>query len=243
MNTPMYYVGGSKGGVGKSLLSFALVDYLISREQRVLLMDTDTSNPDVYKAHKDAELTILVCEMRNLDNADGWSDMLNTVESHPEHVVVINSAARSKEGTTNYGELLKAALTALRRDLITFWVINRHRDSIELLHSFQHIFADAPIHVCRNLHFGTADRFDLYNNSKIKEKVEQTGTTLDFPELASRVVDTLYSGRVPIWKAVADLPIGNRVELLRWRSRCAEMFDRVLSDARPENQHEAGGAA
>jgi MinD-like ATPase involved in chromosome partitioning or flagellar assembly len=228
MKYPMYYVGGSKGGVGKSLVSFALVDYLISRDQRVLLMDSDTDNPDVYKAHKHADLPALVCKMHKLDNADGWADMLNTVESHPEHVVVINSAARSKEGTSNYGELLKAALEALGRELITFWVINRHRDSIELLHSFQHIFSEAPIHVCRNLHFGTADRFDLYNNSKIKEKVEQTGTSLDFPELASRVVDTLYSGRTTIWKAVAELPIGNRVELLRWRSRCAEMFSRAL---------------
>ena len=239
----MYYVGGSKGGVGKSLVSFALVDYLISRDQRVLLMDTDTSNPDVYKAHKDAALPALVCKMCKLDDADGWADMLNAIESHPDHVVVVNSAARSNEGTSNYGELLKAALEALSRNLITFWVINRHRDSIELLHSFQHVFSEAPIHVCRNLHFGTADRFDLYNNSKIKEKVERVGTSLDFPELASRVVDTLYSGRVPIWKAVADLPIGNRVELLRWRSRCGEMFGRVLSDARQGTQPEAGGDA
>lgn len=230
MSTPMYYIGGSKGGVGKSLVSFALVDYLINREQRVLLIDTDTSNPDVYKAHKGAEPPALVCKMRNLDDADGWAAMLNAVETHPEHVVVINSAARSQEGTTEYGELLKEALKALSRNLITFWVINRHRDSIELLHAFQRIFTDSPIHVCRNLNFGPPDRFDVYNGSKTKEAVErQGGVTLDFPVLASRVVDTLYSGRTPIWKAIPESPIGNRVELLRWRARCAEMFDRALS--------------
>lgn len=229
MSTPMYYIGGSKGGVGKSLVSFALVDYLVSRDQHVLLIDTDNSNPDVYKAHKGAGLPTLACKMRSLDDADGWAAMLNAVETHPEHVVVINSAARSEEGTTTYGELLKTALEMLGRDLITFWVINRHRDSVELLHSFQRIFSDAPIHVCRNLHFGTPDRFDVYNGSKIKEAVERCGMTLDFPALASRVVDTLYSGRTPIWKAIPESPIGNRVELLRWRSRCAEMFDRALS--------------
>ena len=52
MNIPMYYVGGSKGGVDKSLFSFALVDYLLNQEQNVLLVDTDTDNPDVFKAHK-----------------------------------------------------------------------------------------------------------------------------------------------------------------------------------------------
>jgi hypothetical protein len=69
----------------------------------------------------------------------------------------------------------------------------------------------------------------MYNGSKIKETVEQNGKTLDFPTLASRVVDTLYSGRTPIWQAVPESPLGNRVELMRWRSRCAEMFDRALS--------------
>jgi hypothetical protein len=185
MNTPIYYVGGSKGGVGKSLVSFALVDYLINRDQRVLLIDTDNSNPDVYKAHKDAGLPALACKMRSLDDADGWAAMLNTVESHPEHV--------------------------------------------ELLHSFQRIFSDTPIHVCRNLYFGTPDRFDVYNGSKIREALEPHGMTLDFPELASRVVDTLYSGRTPIWRAISESPLGNRVELLRWQSRCTAMFDRALS--------------
>ena len=33
MNAPIFYVGGSKGGVGKSKLSFALIDYLTTREK------------------------------------------------------------------------------------------------------------------------------------------------------------------------------------------------------------------
>jgi MinD superfamily P-loop ATPase len=71
MNIPMYYVGGSKGGVGKSLFSFALVDYLLNQERNVLLVDTDTDNPDVYKAHAPLELPNLFCLMNSLDDADG----------------------------------------------------------------------------------------------------------------------------------------------------------------------------
>jgi cellulose biosynthesis protein BcsQ len=46
-NSNIYYIGGSKGGVGKTLLSFALADYLLNQERNVLLVDTDTDNPDV----------------------------------------------------------------------------------------------------------------------------------------------------------------------------------------------------
>ncbi len=52
MSGNVFYVGGSKGGVGKSLFSFALIDYLLEKDRKVLLVDTDTDNPDVYKAHK-----------------------------------------------------------------------------------------------------------------------------------------------------------------------------------------------
>ena len=82
-DTNVYYVGGSKGGVGKSLFSFALVDYLLERGQNVLLVDTDTDNPDVYKAHVSLDLPNLQCLMNSLDDADGWADLFDTVQEYP----------------------------------------------------------------------------------------------------------------------------------------------------------------
>jgi hypothetical protein len=228
MNIPMYYVGGSKGGVGKSLFSFALVDYLLNQERNVLLVDTDTDNPDVYKAHKSLELPNLFCLMNSLDNADGWADLLDTVQNYPEHTVIINAAARTKSSTASYGDIMREALRELRRELAVFWLINRYRDSIELLYSFQEAFPDVSIHVCRNLFFGDPERFDLYNNSKVRETIEQTGKTLDFPSVATRVADWLYSKRMSIRAAHPEMPFGTRAELQRWRGRCREMFALVM---------------
>ena len=47
MNAPIFYIGGSKGGVGKSKMAFALIDYLKERGQSLLLLETDNANPDV----------------------------------------------------------------------------------------------------------------------------------------------------------------------------------------------------
>ena len=230
MNTPMYYVGGSKGGVGKSLFSFALVDYLLQQEKNVLLVDTDTDNPDVYKAHKDLALPNLRCEMNALDDADGWAELLDTVQNYPEHTVVINAAARTKTSTTSYGDIMQGALQEMQRELMVFWIINRHRDSIELLHSFQQAFPGVTVHVCRNMFFGEPQRFDLYNNSKARDAVEKAGKTLDFPAVASRVADWLYSKRMSIRAAHPEMPFGTRAELQRWRTRCAEMLTTVMEE-------------
>ena len=243
MNAPIYYVGGSKGGVGKSKLAFALIDYLKEREQNVLLLETDSANPDVFKAHQPHENEALICKPVNLDAAEGWIELVNHCDAFPGHVAVINSAARSNAGMERYGATLKETLGELQRDLTAFWIINRQLDSVELLRSFLEVFPDALIHVCRNLYFGETDRFELYNGSKTRKLIEQKGRSLDFPELANRVADKLYSDRLPVWAALAELPLGDRAELKRWRARCAEMFNRVLpkhrADVRPETDGNA----
>ena len=62
----IYLVGGSKGGVGKSMVTMATLDYLLDRGESVLLIESDTSNPDTWKAYKDVTET----ELLNLDEAD-----------------------------------------------------------------------------------------------------------------------------------------------------------------------------
>lgn len=173
----------------------------------------------------------LLCCLNSLDDADGWADLLDTVQNYPEHAVVINAAARTKTSTASYGDIMQGALRDMNRELVVFWIINRHRDSIELLYSFQEVFTDVPIHVCRNLYFGDAQRFDLYNSSKARETVEQTGRTLDFPAVANRVGDWLYSKRISIRAAHPEMPFGTRAELQRWRVLCAKMFESVMGEA------------
>lgn len=230
MNAPIYYVGGSKGGVGKSKLSFALLDYLIEDGKKALLLETDTSNPDVYKAHHPHENDNLTCKIIDLDISDGWIELVNVADAFPEHTVVINSAARSNTGIEKYSAMLRDTLEELNRELVTFWVVNRQRDSVELLRGFLNSFPDARVYVCRNMYFGESEKFELYNTSKGRTHIEKKGKTLDFPDLADRVADKLYSGRTPIKNALADLPLGDRAELRRWRQKCVEMFQSALKE-------------
>lgn len=225
MNAPIYYVGGSKGGVGKSKMSWALIDYLQENSKDVLLLESDNSNPDVLKAHKPYAGERLVCEAVDLDNSDGWIEMINLAEKYPNHIIVINSAARSNTGIANYGTSLRDTLPELERDLVTFWMINRQRDSVELLRAFLNVFPDALVHVCRNMYFGDSDKFEIYNVSQAKERIEKRGHTLDFPALGDRVADKLYSSRKPISIALTEMPLGDKAELRRWRNACATMFE------------------
>jgi MinD superfamily P-loop ATPase len=76
----IYWVDGSKGGVGKSMMTIATVDYLLERGKNVLLVECDTSNPDVWNAYQNE----LECELVELNEADGWIDFVNMCDQHRE---------------------------------------------------------------------------------------------------------------------------------------------------------------
>lgn len=225
MNKKIYLVGGSKGGVGKSMVTMSLLNHLKDNGEDVLLIESDTSNPDVWKSYRDE----VAAELINLDEANGWISLVNTVDANKDKTVVINTAARNNQGVSKYGDTLASTLGELDRELITLWVVNRQRDSVELLLDYMEAIPGSTVHVIRNGYFGEEEAFELYNGSKTREKVEaKGGKSLTFPNLADRVSDDIYTKRLSLSKAVQELPIGNRAELRRWLGLTAAMFGEVV---------------
>ena len=223
MSKKIVIVGGSKGGVGKSIVSSAVIDVLRERGEKLLVIDSDTSNPDVYKSHHRA----VECMTLDLDRKDGWLALLNAAYN-TDATVVINSAARNNQGIDNFGALLMSALTELDRKLITLWVINRQRDSLLLLKQYRQTIQGST-HVVRNLHAGAPTQFELFNDSKLHKEIEaEGGQIVDFPDLADRVADAMTNERLAIAEAEKNLPFGERIELKRWRSETAHALSAVL---------------
>ena len=225
-NGRIYWVGGSKGGVGKSMMTVATLDYVLERGDKALLVECDTSNPDVWKAYKDQ----VPAELIDLDEADGWIHLVNTCDSHRETVVVVNTAARDNVAVRQYGQTLDSSLEELGTKLVALWVINRQRDSLELLKEFTDAVPKADVHVVRNGYFGDERKFELYNGSKIRESIEgRGGKSVTFPDLADRVADDIYTKRLSLSAAAKTLPIGNRAELARWRGEVRKVLSEVVA--------------
>lgn len=227
MEKRIILVGGGKGGVGKSLLSIALVDYVIATDGRPFLVETDTSVPDVYKTYGGE----IGAELVNLDEREGWIELLNLVESHAEDTIVINTGARNQTGISNFGKTLRKALPRLKRKLVVFWLIDRKRESLELLSDFIEALPEANVNIVRNMYLGNERKFELYNGSKMRTSIEQAGgRSLNFPELADRVTDAMNKGRLTVARAIEELSFGDRMEMERWRDECKEMFAEAIRE-------------
>jgi hypothetical protein len=222
----IYWIGGSKGGVGKSMMTLVTLDYVLSRGDKVLLVECDTSNPDVWTAYKDHLNSALI----DLDDADGWIQLVNTCDMHRDSVVVVNTAARNNHAVSRFAQTLETSLEELATKLVALWVINRQRDSLELLKQFMDAVPRARVHVVRNGYFGEEEKFELYNTSDMRKTVERHGgKSVTLPDLADRVADDIYTKRLPLSVAAKTLPIGNRAELGRWRGEVLKVLAQVVS--------------
>ncbi|MEP6653610.1 MAG: protein mobD [Myxococcales bacterium] len=228
MTNPIFLVGGGKGGVGKSMLSMALLDYLRGAGNAPLLIETDTSAPDVWKAYKgDVESQCIDLEQR-----DGWLELLDLFDRNVDTATVINTKAANQVGLRKFGGMLTEALHQQKRKLVALWVIDRKRDGLELLSGFVEMLATderVEVHVVRNLYWGDEGKFDMYNGSDLRKQIEQRGgRTLNFPDVADRVAEAINRERMPIHKAREELPFGSRVELSRWQGEYRQMFSEVI---------------
>ena len=221
MNSPIVLVSGSKGGVGKSIATMAVLDYLTTANRFVKLIETDLANPDVWKSYGRS----VESELVDLDQEEGWINLVNTFEADPHSTYVINTPARNNEAVRQYGSVLLDSLKELERRLVTLWIINRQRDSLELLESYLESMPTGTVHVIRNGYFGDARKFELYEQSSVKRAIkEQGGLSLFLPDLADRVTDALYTERITLDEAASQLKLGDRAVLQSWRNSVRSML-------------------
>jgi hypothetical protein len=228
MTRPIFLVGGGKGGVGKSMLSMALLDHLRNTGHPTFLVETDTSAPDVWKTYKNEVDNQCV----DLEQKDGWLELLDLIGQTPETNVLINTKAANQAGLRRFGGMLMEALDQQNRTLVVLWVIDRKRDGLELLATFLNGLAQderVHLHVVRNLYWGDESKFDLYNASDLRKQIEQRGgKTLNFPDVADRVSEAINRNRMPIHTALGELSFGCRIELSRWQREYKAMLAEAI---------------
>jgi hypothetical protein len=162
MNQPIVIVSGSKGGVGKSLTTMALLDYFSTNHRYTKLIDADTINPDVLRCYgKSSE-----GEGIDLDDVEGWIRLVNICDAAPFKTVVINTPAQSNAAVAKHVPILLDSLRELARPMITLWVINRQRDSLELLKDYMDHTVGRTVHVVCNGYFGEQQKFELYKDAR-----------------------------------------------------------------------------
>jgi hypothetical protein len=228
----IYYVGGSKGGVGKSLISTVLVQFLIDKyggSKAICLIESDESNPVVGRMYSGKiPVTPLVLDERDT----GWITLYDIIEGSEDTLFVINSAARSNRGIEANGKNFSDALEdrAVPCDLVTFWPINRQLDCVTLLLDYMKVIRHGPVFVIRNNYWGEPKDFLIYDSMMEKpQNIELAGSrvkgVLDFPALNDLITLAFYSYGKTLPEASGMLNAFKRQIFASWKNKAYEMFE------------------
>jgi len=210
---------GDKGGVGKSVVSGTLTDYLRSNGHKVALIDADTRNPDVYRMF--AEKSGIPCMRANLRNENGWMDVMDFVTGHPGHHFVMNTPAGIGEHMKRDMDMFSAFLSEenVSIALELWWTLNLAHDSVNLLSdalkNYGQYFSNVRV-VCNMFHSANDPKhFLLWDQSPLRTNLEKdNGMTIYFPALHVRIVQKLFDPKniMPFSDAI-DASLGEAVGL------------------------------
>jgi hypothetical protein len=125
----IHFIGGEKGGVGKSLMARVIAQYLIDRNMPFLGFDTDRSHGALMRFYAGYASPVLVDRFESLDA------IMEAAAEQPERRILVDLAAQTNDPLLKWID--DSGVLNLADEMgvgITYWhVMDSGKDSVDLL--------------------------------------------------------------------------------------------------------------
>lgn len=166
----IHFIGGEKGGVGKSLVARILAQYHIDHEHPFLGFDTDRSHGALMRFYTGYASPVVADRYESLDA------IIEAAVNNPERSILVDLAAQTQEALTRWIE--DSGLLELEEEMglsLYYWhVMDSGRDSVDLLKRLLDRFGNRLKVVLVQNHI-RGDNFDILEASGEKERALEYG--------------------------------------------------------------------
>lgn len=160
----IHFIGGEKGGVGKSLVARILAQYLIDHERPFLGFDTDRSHGALMRFYAGYASPVVVDRYESLDA------IVEAAVAAPDRSILVDMAAQTQDALTQWMD--DSELIELSSEMglgLTYWhVMDSGRDSVDLLKKLLNRFGSRINYVLVQNHI-RGDNFDILEASGEKK--------------------------------------------------------------------------
>jgi hypothetical protein len=197
MSSKVHFVGGEKGGVGKSVMARLLVQWAIDKELPFVAVDADASHGSLLRHYPTYARRV---DLARLESAD---EILSLALDADRRVIVDLPAQGDRAIATWMSE---AGILDLARESdidIVFWhVMDDGRDSITTLaRLLERHGAKARYVIVENL--GRGKEFSLFDRSPARAAADAVGAlTIRLPELYAPAMRKIDRSDGSLWAAV-----------------------------------------
>lgn len=196
----IHFIGGEKGGVGKSLVSRLVAQFLIDRELPFLGFDTDRSHGALLRFYSGFASPVLVDRYEALDS------IIEAAVEQPERRILVDLAAQTHDPLVKWmdesGVLDMAAESGFT---ITYWhVMDSGRDSVDLLKKLLDRFGARLNYVLvRNQMRG--DDFGMLEQSGEQDRAIGFGAhVVTIKHLSDSIIQKIDASSSSFWAAQHD---------------------------------------
>jgi hypothetical protein len=196
----IHFIGGEKGGVGKSLVARILAQYLIDHERPFLCFDTDKSHGALMRFYAGYASPIVVDRYESLDA------IIEAAATDPNRSILVDLAAQTQDALTQWME--DSGLLELSNELglaLTYWhVMDSGRDSVDLLKKLLDRFGSRLNYVLVRNHI-RGDNFDLLDASGEKRRaLELRACIIDIKRLHEAAMSKIDIHSSSFWSATQN---------------------------------------
>ena len=238
----IYFVGGEKGGVGKSVVARLLAQWCVDRSAPFAAIDADASHGSLLRSY--GEFTQAV-DLEAFASAD---EIVNRALA-ADRTVVVDLPAQSGRALERWIESADVVRFAQEAGVgLTLWHVSDGTfDSIRDLERTLDRWADAFHYVAVKNH-GRAKDFSLFDESDGRRRVEHMGgRVIDLPELDGAAMARIDRNGASFWSAIHDgagahvLAPLQRQRTRLWLGRCYSAFESVVEV--PGERRDATGSS
>lgn len=195
--TNIHFIGGEKGGVGKSVVARVLAQYLIDNNMPFVGFDTDRSHGSLMRFYTDFASPVVV------DNYESLDAIVEAAIEQPEKRILVDLAAQTHAALVKWMD--ESGVLDMVGDSDTqlnYWhVMDSGKDSVDLLKKLFDRF-DARLKYVIVLNQLRGDNFEIFEKSAEKQRaLDLQARIVSLKRLHEPVIAKIDAGSTSFWAA------------------------------------------
>lgn len=224
----IHFIGGEKGGVGKSVVARVLAQYFIDRNLPFIGFDTDRSHGSLMRFYTPFASPVVVDRYESLDR------IVESAIANPDKRILVDLAAQTHDALVRWMD--ESGVLEMAEEggyTVTYWhVMDPGKDSVDLLRRRLDRFGARVGHVLV-LNQLRGENFDLLEQSGLRESALALGAKiLPLKRLHETVINKIDAGNTNFWAArnrtendPNGLGILERQRVKMWLNHAYEQID------------------